>query len=195
MFINFILSAAAVINSNDDIQKHLQKINYEKFQVNVEYEYHEEGADTTKGEHGTLSVNKNKYRLSFQGRDIICNGSTMWNFDKNTNSVTITKEIDEEDNPLLLLTNYKKKFHPQARTKKNNLYIITMLPNNEDEDNEVKYFEILCDDDFIYQLNIFNEDDSWISIRLTQWNIKVNFANNFFSFDPKKQNIKVVNLD
>jgi len=194
MFINFLFSAA-VITTNGDTQKHLQKINYEKFQVEFEYEYHEEGEDTIKRAQGNLFLKKDKYRINFQNREIICNGTTMWNFDKSENTVTIIKKIDAEDNPLLLFTNYKKNFHPRDRIKKNDTYIITMLPNKEDDDNEIKYLEIICDDNFIHQLNIFNEDGSWMSVRLKKWNIKINFPNNFFVFDPKKQNTKVVNLD
>ena len=70
-----------------------------------------------------------------------------------------------------------------------------MLPNKKEDDDDVKYFEILCDDNFIHQLNIFNEDGSWMTIRLAKWNTKINFKNTFFFFDPKKQNTKVVNLD
>ncbi len=195
MFINFLFSAAAVINSNDDIQKHLKKINYDTFRVEFAYEYHEEGTDTLKGEQGTLFFYKNKYRIKFHDREIICNGTTLWNFDTKENTVTIIKKIDDEDNPLLLLTNYKKNFHPQECTKKNDFYIITMFPNQDEDNNDVKYFEILCNDNFIHQLNIFNEDGSWMAIRLMKWNTKINFPKNFFFFDPKKQNSKVVNLD
>lgn len=195
MFINFLFSAAVMIDPNVDIQKHLQKVSYEKFQVDFEYQYHEEGADVTKGEHGTLSINKKQYQIKFKNREIICNGIKIWNFDKDSNTVNIIENIDDDDNPLLLLNRYEKIFKIKDHIKKNGLYIVTMLPKEEDNDYDIKSLEIFCDDDFIRQLNIFNEDGSWMTIRFYKWNTKIKIPNAFFSFDPKKQNIKVVNLD
>ena len=195
MFINFLFAAIAA-SQDIDIQKHLQQVVHEKFQVEFEYDYHEEGEESPRHEKGVLSINKNQYRIKFLDREIICNGKKIWNLDKNSNTVNIIKEIEDDDNPLLLLINYKKFFEPEDLVLKNNSYLITMVPKNEnDDDLDIKSFEIICNENFIQQLNIFNDDDSWMSIRFSHWNTKINFTKDFFFFDVKKNNIKIVELD
>lgn len=38
---------------------------------------------------GTILMKGTKYKLSFGGQEIICNGTTVWNYDKAANEVTI----------------------------------------------------------------------------------------------------------
>ena len=197
MFTNFLFTVIAA-SQNFNIDKHLQHVIPEKFQVEFEYDYHEEGqGNNEKGEKGNLIVNKNQYRINFDDREIICNGEKMWHYNKKSNKpVNVINEVDDEDNPLLLITNYKKYFTPENVVKKNNLYIIKMIPKqNEDNDLDIKYFEIICDDKFVQQLNIFNEDNSWMSIRFFHWDVKKNIPNKLFSFDHKKNNAKIVEIN
>lgn len=39
---------------------------------------------------GTITMKGTKYRLSFSGQEIICNGTTIWNIDRSANEVTIS---------------------------------------------------------------------------------------------------------
>lgn len=39
---------------------------------------------------GTILMKSTKYKLTFSGQEIICNGSTVWNYDKAANEVTIS---------------------------------------------------------------------------------------------------------
>ncbi|MDR2401917.1 MAG: outer membrane lipoprotein carrier protein LolA [Cytophagales bacterium] len=194
MFINFFLATAIVASQNLDIPKLLQKISYEKFQVEFKYDYHEE--DESKHENGILSFYKNQYRISFPDREIIYNGKKMWNYDKNSNTVNVVNDPEGNDNPLLLFTNYKNFFEPKDCVKEDDFYRLTMIPKNKkDDDIEIEYFEILCDNESIQQLKIFNKDGSWMNVRFYHWNTKINFPKNFFIFDAKKNNAKVVELD
>ncbi len=40
---------------------------------------------------GTIQMKGTKYRVSFTGQEIFCNGITVWNYDKSANEVTISK--------------------------------------------------------------------------------------------------------
>ncbi len=40
---------------------------------------------------GNLKMKGTKYRVSFSGQEIYCNGTTVWNYDKSSNEVTISK--------------------------------------------------------------------------------------------------------
>lgn len=60
---------------------------------------------------GTLKMKGTKYRVSFSGQEIFCNGTTIWNYDKAANEVTISK-LDASSGmitPQKLFTNFYDK--------------------------------------------------------------------------------------
>src|SRR5690348_9192358 len=60
---------------------------------------------------GTVWMKGNKYRVSFAGQEIFSDGKTIWNYDKNTNEVTINN-VDGSGStltPQKLFTNFYDK--------------------------------------------------------------------------------------
>lgn len=60
---------------------------------------------------GTIQMKGTKYRVSFSGQEIFCNGTTIWNYDKAANEVTISK-LDASGSmitPQKLFTNFYDK--------------------------------------------------------------------------------------
>lgn len=60
---------------------------------------------------GTLTMKGTKYRLSFGGQEVFCNGVTVWSYDKGANEVTISK-LDASSGmitPQKLFTNFYDK--------------------------------------------------------------------------------------
>ncbi len=60
---------------------------------------------------GTILMKGTKYRVTFSGQEIFCNGSTIWNYDKAANEVTINK-LDASSGmitPQKLFTNFYDK--------------------------------------------------------------------------------------
>ena len=60
---------------------------------------------------GTILMKGTKYRVSFSGQEIFCNGTTIWNYDKAANEVTISK-LDASSGmitPQKLFTNFYDK--------------------------------------------------------------------------------------
>ena len=60
---------------------------------------------------GTLKMKGTKYRVSFSGQEIFCNGTTVWNYDKAANEVTISN-LDASSGmitPQKLFTNFYDK--------------------------------------------------------------------------------------
>lgn len=60
---------------------------------------------------GTLVMKGTKYRVSFSGQEIFCNGTTVWNYDKSANEVTVSK-LDNSSGmitPQKLFTNFYDK--------------------------------------------------------------------------------------
>ena len=60
---------------------------------------------------GSILMKGTKYRISFSGQEIFCNGTTIWNYDKSANEVTISK-LDASGGtitPQKLFTNFYDK--------------------------------------------------------------------------------------
>ena len=60
---------------------------------------------------GSIKMKGTKYRVSFSGQEIFCDGKTVWNYDKSTNEVTISK-LDASSGmitPQKLFTNFYDK--------------------------------------------------------------------------------------
>jgi outer membrane lipoprotein carrier protein len=60
---------------------------------------------------GTILMKGTKYRVTFSGQEIFCNGTTIWNYDKAANEVTISK-LDASSGlitPQKLFTNFYDK--------------------------------------------------------------------------------------
>ena len=54
---------------------------------------------------GTISMKGIKYKVSFGGQEIFCDGKTVWNYDKSSNEVTISN-LDASSCYTLLPKNY-----------------------------------------------------------------------------------------
>ncbi len=60
---------------------------------------------------GTILMKGTKYKVTFSGQEIFCNGTTIWNYDKAANEVTISK-LDASSGlitPQKLFTNFYDK--------------------------------------------------------------------------------------
>lgn len=91
------MAASISAQSNDpDAKKILDEVSskFKSFKtVEATFTYKVENAngkvESTKK--GSVSMKGTKYQISFGGQEIFCDGSTVWNYDKSANEVTISK--------------------------------------------------------------------------------------------------------
>jgi outer membrane lipoprotein carrier protein len=81
--------------------------------VNAGFTYKVENASgkALSNKTGTIMMKGTKYKVSFSGQEIFCDGSTVWNYDKAANEVTISK-LDASGGmitPQKLFTNFYDK--------------------------------------------------------------------------------------
>lgn len=73
-----------------------------------------------------------KYRVSFDGNTIYCDGSSTWHWNKEVGEVTVNKMSSEEDdlmNPASILANYSKNYTAKfIRQEQNGDNIIDLTP-------------------------------------------------------------------
>lgn len=114
MLVAFIASGQA---KNDPEAKAILDAVSAKFKtfttVQASFSYKVENASgkTLSNKTGSILLKGTKYRVSFSGQEIFCDGTTVWNYDKAANEVTISK-LDASSGmitPQKLFTNFYDK--------------------------------------------------------------------------------------
>ena len=166
----------------------------QRFQVEFTYDYHE-GEKIVKVGEGRLSVEGKKYKVELPEREITYNGKTLWNFDKEKNTVTIAKD-DIEDNIFTLFLHYQKFFTQKDVKQNGDLFTVTMIPREDlDEPLDIRCLEIVCDEEVVHEVHIFNEDDTRMLLRFQHWDLQPKFTAKFFYFNIKQKDVHVIKLD
>jgi outer membrane lipoprotein-sorting protein len=80
-------------------------------QATFTYKVENAAGKALSNKNGSIKMKGTKYRVSFIGQEIFCNGITIWNYDKATNEVTITKLESSSSTitPQKLFTNFYDK--------------------------------------------------------------------------------------
>jgi len=83
-------------------------------QATFTYKVENAAGKAISSKNGSITMKGTKYRVSFGGQEIYCNGTTVWNYDKSSNEVTISN-LDGSNGmitPQKLFTNfYDKDFY------------------------------------------------------------------------------------
>lgn len=80
-------------------------------QASFSYKVENASGKSLSSKNGSIMLKGTKYRVSFSGQEIFCNGITVWNYDKAANEVTISK-LDASSGmitPQKLFTNFYDK--------------------------------------------------------------------------------------
>src|ERR1043165_2934627 len=89
-----IATLATSAQTNDpDAKKVLDGVSakfksFKAVQASFTYIVQNAAGKTLSSKKGTVTMKGNKYRVSFSGQEIFCDGSTVWNYDKSANEVT-----------------------------------------------------------------------------------------------------------
>ena len=142
---------------------------------------------------GTILMKGTKYKVAFSGQQIFCNGSTIWNYDKGANEVTISK-VDASSGmitPQKLFTNfYDKDFRyvlngeKKAGTK--TLQEIEMTPLDKSKPFFKVYLQIDKAAKTLYSTKVLENAGNRYSYTVSTMKTNAVMADNQFVFDKKK---------
>ena len=112
----FSTSLVAQTGNDPDAKKILDAVSakfksYKAVQASFTYKVENADGKTISSKKGTVFMKGTKYRVSFVGQEIFCDGNNVWTYDKASNEVTITK-LDVSSNtltPQKLFTNFYDK--------------------------------------------------------------------------------------
>jgi outer membrane lipoprotein-sorting protein len=142
---------------------------------------------------GTIKMKGTKYRVSFVGQEIFCNGITVWNYDKSSNEVTISK-LDASSGmitPQKLFTNfYDQDFryllNGEKKQGSKTLQEIEMTPIDKSKSFHKVYLLIDKSAKTIYSTRVLENAGNRYIYTVTTMKTNSPIADTEFTFDKTK---------
>lgn len=142
---------------------------------------------------GTILMKGTKYRLSFGGQEIICNGTTVWNYDKAAKEVTINT-LDASSGmitPQKLFSNfYDKDFlyvlNGEKKVGAKLLQEIQMTPVDKSKNFHTVYLLIDKAGKTMYSTKVLENAGNRYSYTVTSMKTNIPAADALFVFDKSK---------
>lgn len=142
---------------------------------------------------GTILMKGTKYRVTFVGQEIYCNGITVWNYDKASNEVTISK-LDASSGmitPQKLFTNfYDKDFRYMMNGEKKvgakTVQEIEMTPLDKSKPFHKVYLQIDKAAKTIYSTKVLENAGNRYIYTVTTMKTNIPLADTQFVFDKTK---------
>jgi outer membrane lipoprotein carrier protein len=151
---------------------------------------------------GKIQMKGTKYRVSFSGQEIFCDGVTVWNYDKSANEVTISK-LDASSGmitPQKLFTNfYDKDFlyllNGEKKVGGKTVQEIEMTPVDKSKPFHKVYLQVDKTAKTIYSTKVLENAGNRYVYTVTSMKTNAAMADNVFVFDKKKYpGVEVVDL-
>ncbi len=142
---------------------------------------------------GTIKMKGTKYRVSFIGQEIFCNGTTVWNYDKSANEVTISK-LDASSGmitPQKLFTNFyvtdfRYLLNGDKKIGTKTIQEIEMTPIDKSKPFHKVYLQIDKGAKTIYSTKVLEKAGNRYVYTVTTMKSNVPIADNEFVFDKAK---------
>lgn len=142
---------------------------------------------------GTLMMKGTKYRVSFGGQEIFCNGTTVWNYDKLANEVTISN-LDASGGmitPQKLFTNfYDKDFryilNGEKKVGTKTLQEIEMTPIDKSKPFHKVYLQVDKTTKTIYSTKVLENAGNRYIYTVTTMKTNAAVSDSQFTFDKSK---------
>lgn len=166
---------------------------YTSVQVAFTYKVENASGKALSTKTGTILMKGTKYRLTFSGQEIICNGTTVWNYEKAANEVTISN-VDPSAGtitPQKLFSNfYDKDFYYTLNGEKKVgtkvIQEIQMTPVDKKKSFHTVYLQIDKATQTIYSTKVLENGGNRYSYTVTTMKPNVPAADNQFVFDKSK---------
>jgi outer membrane lipoprotein-sorting protein len=191
--------ATSAQTSNDPDAKKILDAVSAKFKsykaVQAAFTYMVENADGKRisSKKGSVYMKGTKYRVSFVGQEIYCDGNNVWTYDKSSNEVTITK-LDNNSNstltPQKLFTNfYDKDFlyklNGEKKVSGKTVQEIEMTPNDKTKAFHKVYLTIDKNAKTIYSTKVLEKAGNRYTYTVNSLKGNANIPDSKFVFDKK----------
>ena len=175
---------------------------FKTVQANFTYSVENSDGKSLSSKNGTVSMEGTKYRVNFNGQEIYCDGITVWNYDKSSNEVTVSK-LDAANGtitPQKLFTNFYDKdflYTLNGVKKQGNktLQEIQMTPTDKSKSFHTVYLLIDKISKTIYSTKVLEKTGDRYSYTVTSLKPNLPMDDKSFVFDKSKYpGVEVVDL-
>ena len=193
----FSTSLVAQTGNDPDAKKILDAVSakfksYKAVQASFTYKVENANGKTISSKKGNVFMKGTKYRVSFVGQEIFCDGNNVWTYDKSSNEVTITK-LDVSSNmltPQKLFTNfYDKDFlyklNGEKKIGSKVMQEIEMTPNDKTKPFHKVYLTIDKNAKTIYSTRVLEKAGNRYSYTVNVLNGSANIPDSKFVFNKK----------
>jgi outer membrane lipoprotein-sorting protein len=172
--------------------------------VNAGFSYKVENASgkALSTQNGTILMKGTKYKVNFSGQEIFCNGTTVWNYDKSSNEVTISN-LDGSSGlitPQKLFTNfYDKDFlyilNGEKQVAGKTIQEIEMTPVDKSKAYHKVYVQVDKAAKTIYSTKVLENGGNRYIYTVTSMKTNGAIADASFVFDKSKYpGVEVIDL-
>jgi outer membrane lipoprotein-sorting protein len=166
---------------------------YKTVQAGFTYKVENASGKALSTKKGTILMKGTKYKVGFGGQEIFCDGTTIWNYDKSANEVTISK-LDASSGmitPQKLFTNfYDKDFlyvlNGEKKMGAKTIQEIEMTPVDKSKPFHKVYVQIDKAAKTIYSTKVLENAGNRYSYTVSTMKTNTALADNLFVFDKKK---------
>lgn len=162
-------------------------------QANFSYKVENAAGKALSSKTGSIKMKGTKYHVLFSGQEIFCNGTTVWNYDKAANEVTISR-LDASSGmitPQKLFTNfYDKDFlyllNGEKKIGGKTVQEIEMTPVDKSKPFHKVYVQVDKNAKTIYSTRVLENAGNRYTYTVTSLKTNVPLSDNIFVFDKKK---------
>ena len=162
-------------------------------QAGFTYKVENAAGKTLSTKSGTILMKGTKYKVNFSGQEIFCNGTTIWNYDKGANEVTISK-LDASSGmimPQKLFTNfYDKDFryilNGEKKIGTKTIQEIEMTPLDKSKPFHKVYVQVDKAAKTLYSTKVLENAGNRYSYTVSTMKTNAALADSEFAFDKKK---------
>lgn len=142
---------------------------------------------------GSIKMKGTKYYITFNGQEIFCNGTTVWNYDKAANEVTISKLESSSGmiTPQKLFTNfYDKDFlyllNGEKKVGNKTVQEIEMTPVDKSKPFHKVYVQVDKAAKTIYSTKVLENEGNRYTYTVNTMKTNQAIADTQFTFDKSK---------
>lgn len=195
VFVLFVLQVFA--QSDPKAKVILDKVsektkNYPSITATFDFNMQNTQAGINETSTGNLVLQKEKYKLSFKGVEIYCDGKSQWTYMHDANEVTINDAAnnnEESFNPVTIFTIYEKGFKNTYLGEFSNggtkTCKIELIPTEQKEFSRL-IIEINLSDYQIVGAKIVGKDENQYTIKVKTMVTTNSYEPSAFTFDAKK---------
>lgn len=144
-----------------------------------------------------VRYNKGKYRLTLPDQELICDGTTVWHWNKSAKEVTINNMVDDDIdllNPGRLLAGYGKSFKAKyIRTDDDGTAIVDLQPRSTRSYHKIRLF-INEEDGLLRRMEVHKYDSGRENYDISDFKRAANAASQFTFDAAKHPDVEVIDM-